>query len=181
VFAAKGYANSSTHEIAKRAGVAEGNIFSKFGSKRGLLDAIIQPVLRSIFPDMVHSLQTDDLQRHYASLREFIGTIVSKRYKFVQQNARVMKIFLAEVMYNNDLRQKVVGRFPTGYWQLLFGEFDDLRSRGLLVDWDNTTVMFYLLATAAGIIGGAMLFDQNITPHTQAQIIDALARALSPA
>ena len=130
---------------------------------------------------MVHSLQTDDLQRHYASLREFIGTIVSKRYKFVQQNARVMKIFLAEVMYNNDLRQKVVGRFPTGYWQLLFGEFDDLRSRGLLVDWDNTTVMFYLLATAAGIIGGAMLFDQNITPHTQAQIIDALARALSPA
>ncbi|WDF82038.1 helix-turn-helix domain containing protein [Lacticaseibacillus pabuli] len=181
VFAAKGYANSSTHEIAKRAGVAEGNIFSKFGNKRGLLDAIINPVLRSIFPDMVHNLQTDEFQRHYTNLREFISVLVGRRYEFMKSNARVMKIFIAEVVYNTDLRQKVVARFPEGYWQLLFGEFDDLRQRGMLVDWDNSTVMFYLIASAAGIIGGAMLFNQEIAPHTQTQMIDAITRALSPA
>lgn len=50
VFAEKGYANTSTKEIAEKAGVAEGNIFNKFVNKRGLLHAIVTPVMQSFFP-----------------------------------------------------------------------------------------------------------------------------------
>lgn len=56
VFAANGYANSSTKEIARRAGVAEGNIFSTFKNKRGLLHAIIDPVRQSLFPQAMDEL-----------------------------------------------------------------------------------------------------------------------------
>lgn len=61
VFAEKGYANASTKEIATRAGVSEGNIFSKFKNKRGLLDAIIEPVINSIFPAVLTDISDDRL------------------------------------------------------------------------------------------------------------------------
>lgn len=41
LFSKMGYANSSTSKIAKEAGVSEGLIFRHFGSKEGLLDAIV--------------------------------------------------------------------------------------------------------------------------------------------
>ena len=41
LFSNMGYANSSTSRIAKVAGVSEGLIFRHFGSKEGLLDAIV--------------------------------------------------------------------------------------------------------------------------------------------
>lgn len=48
IFAEKGYAATSTSEIAKKAGVAEGTIFRHYSSKEKLLLAIVAPTLAKI-------------------------------------------------------------------------------------------------------------------------------------
>ncbi|EAD5296161.1 helix-turn-helix transcriptional regulator, partial [Listeria monocytogenes] len=45
LFAEKGYAGTSTNEIAKKAGVAEGTIFRHYKTKKDLLMAITMPTL----------------------------------------------------------------------------------------------------------------------------------------
>lgn len=45
MFGEKGYASTSTSEIAKRAGVAEGTIFRYYKTKKDLLLAVVMPTL----------------------------------------------------------------------------------------------------------------------------------------
>jgi len=48
IFSQKGFAATSTSEIAKRAGVAEGTIFKHYNTKKDLLVAIVSPVFSKI-------------------------------------------------------------------------------------------------------------------------------------
>ena len=45
IFSEKGYANASTAEIARHAGVSEGTIFKHYGTKENLLLSLIIPYL----------------------------------------------------------------------------------------------------------------------------------------
>ena len=55
-FAEKGYSNTPTSEIAKKAGVAEGTIFKHYGTKENLLLSIMIPFLKDFFPMMAEEL-----------------------------------------------------------------------------------------------------------------------------
>ncbi|OBZ55045.1 TetR family transcriptional regulator, partial [Bacillus cereus] len=56
LFAEKGYANTSTAEIAKVAGVSEGTIFKHYGKKDQLLLSVILPFVNDFFPNMAKEL-----------------------------------------------------------------------------------------------------------------------------
>src|SRR5690606_18989192 len=45
LFSEKGYASTSTSEIAKKAGVAEGTIFRHYNTKKELLMSIVMPLI----------------------------------------------------------------------------------------------------------------------------------------
>lgn len=182
VFADKGYANSSTHEIAKRAGAAEGNIFSKFGSKKGLLSAIINPVVQFVFPAMVREFASTQLTREYDSLHSFISSVITNRMLMlkVNTNAKVLKIFLSELVYSESVRTQVIANVPTQYWQVMDAELDNLKQRGLIVNWDNHEIMRLLLIIAGGTLGSMLLFKQDVTGEAAQHLIDAITKALTP-
>ena len=64
IFSEKGYANASTAEIARHAGVSEGTIFKHYGTKENLLLSLIIPYLEDFFPsitgDRIHGLFRKD-------------------------------------------------------------------------------------------------------------------------
>jgi AcrR family transcriptional regulator len=182
VFAEKGYANSSTHEIAKRAGAAEGNIFSKFGNKQGLLSAIINPVVQFVFPAMVREFASTQLTREYDSLHSFISSIIMNRMVLlrVNTNAKVLKIFLSEVVYSQNVREQVIANVPSQYWQVMDAELDNLKQRGLMVNWDNHEIMRLLLIMAGGTLGSVLLFKQDLAGDAAQHLIEAITKALTP-
>ncbi len=59
LFAEEGYAGTSTAKIAREAGVSEGLIFRHFGSKEGLLDAVIESGIKQArkFYDQVSGIE----------------------------------------------------------------------------------------------------------------------------
>ncbi|MCL6617889.1 MAG: TetR/AcrR family transcriptional regulator, partial [Anoxybacillus ayderensis] len=66
MFAEKGYAATSTSEIAKRAGVAEGTIFHHYKTKKDLLLAIVKPTLfQSVAPFLAKKFVKDVFENEY--------------------------------------------------------------------------------------------------------------------
>jgi AcrR family transcriptional regulator len=180
VFARKGYANSSTHEIAVEAGVAEGNIFSKFGSKHGLLEAIVQPVVESIFPATINAFISDRFVSDYQTLRDFFGTVLHDRAKFVRANAKVLRILIAELVYNQSVRDQVIKNVPAGYLIALNTKLNQLKATGELVNWDNRDILRMILSVAGGFLASTLFFDFQATPTMEEHLITALTKALTP-
>lgn len=180
VFAEKGYANSSTHEIAQRAGVAEGNIFSKFENKNGLLHAIVDPVAESFFPTSVRTFAVQQQNAQYDSLEAFVTDLITNRIAFLQANTKVLKIFMAELLYNQPMREQLVAQLPANDWPTLYTTMDHLKTKGQLVDWPDPTIMRLIFTSVGGHMLGYLFFNQPLTEETTQQLVTALTKALRP-
>ncbi|WP_203623849.1 TetR/AcrR family transcriptional regulator [Lacticaseibacillus sp. 866-1] len=180
VFAEKGYANASTHEIAKRAGVAEGNIFARFGSKHGLLNAIIQPVAERIFPFAVSDLVDRELATPFQTRHEFCESLISNRLRILRDNAPLVKVFVTELLNQETVRQQLLHQFPDSYWAALDQTLDRLRENGELVAWSNRTVLKYLWSLVGGVAASFLYFNQPLDDETIATTVTAADKVLAP-
>lgn len=180
IFAKKGYANSSTKEIAQRAGVSEGNLFNHFKNKRGLLDAIIQPVIHSIFPTVLTDFDVLLADNQPLTLQHFIESITYDRAVFLRENCHVLKIFISEMSYSADLRAQFIATFPQKTWHDLNQTLDQLKAQGELVNWDNLAIMNIFWSLLGGLMVGQLLFDQPITETSLQHTTTALVKALQP-
>ncbi len=151
VFAADGYANTSTKLIAAKAGVAEGNIFAKFKNKAGLLDAILEPVMTAVIPSVFTTFVEVNFTKAYATLEAFIKPLVQDRIVFVRANPKVLKILVSEVAYSQARRDQLLSHIPNSQRETIHAELKNLQARGLLrhqSDHDS-------LATIGALLGGA--------------------------
>lgn len=180
VFAEKGYAAASTKEIALRAGVAEGNIYSRFTNKRGLLNAIIAPVLSQMFPDELDDFIKSRLHQDYVSLETFLTVLIKDRVTFLKDNAQIIKIVLSELLNDTQVRAQVVDGFTTQYWESMTHDLNAMVKRGLIVDWPLEDILRTMWSMTGGLILGFLYFDQPLDANTVNHAITAAIKALSP-
>ncbi|MBM6414555.1 TetR/AcrR family transcriptional regulator [Lacticaseibacillus paracasei] len=180
VFAEKGYAAASTKEIALRAGVAEGNIYSRFTNKRGLLNAIIAPVLSQMFPDELDDFIKSRLHQDYVSLETFLTVLIKDRVTFLKDNAQIIKIVLSELLNDTQVRAQVVDGFTTQYWESMTHDLNAMVKRGLIVDWPLEDILRTMWSMTGGLILGFLYFDQPLNANTVNHAITAAIKALSP-
>ncbi|WP_446839132.1 TetR/AcrR family transcriptional regulator [Lacticaseibacillus paracasei] len=180
VFAEKGYAAASTKEIALRAGVAEGNIYSRFTNKRGLLNAIIAPVLSQMFPDELDDFIKSRLHQDYVSLETFLTVLIKDRVTFLKDNAQIIKIVLSELLNDTQARAQVVDGFTTQYWESMTHDLNAMVKRGLIVDWPLEDILRTIWSMTGGLILGFLYFDQPLDANTVNHAITAAIKALSP-
>lgn len=180
VFAEKGYAGASTHEIAKRAGVAEGNIFARFGSKRGLLNAVIKPIINQIFPNAMAEMIQNQLNLPFPSLADFCWELVTGRLHLLRDNTAVVKVFVTELFSQEQIRELIIQRFSDDYWVQLTKTLDQLKAHGQLVQWDNHAIMKCLWSIVGGTAVGALYFGQPLDDQSIALTVEAAIKALTP-
>ena len=88
LFAAKGFAATSTREIVEAAGVTKPTLYHYFGSKRGLLDALIDEKSAGL---------RDALAAAAAYDHDLVGpleTVVRAYFAYAQQNAEFYRMQL---------------------------------------------------------------------------------------
>ncbi|ANK58887.1 transcriptional regulator [Loigolactobacillus backii] len=179
IFADKGYANTSTKEIATQAGVAEGNIFSKFKNKRGLLNAIIAPIIDSIFPASMNDFIKTRLTKEYSTLHDFFDSIIKDRVAFLASNSKIIKIFVSEMLYDQTVRQQIIEKFSGAYWSNINQELNQLKAKHLIVELDNIEILKIMWSITGGIIIGHLYFGQSLSTDKIDHAIAALVKALS--
>jgi len=86
IFAEKGFANTSTSEIAEEAGVAEATIFRHYGTKENLLLSITLPFLKDLIPRMAEELFTELMAQNPGTFEQFIRGLLKNRIEFIKEN-----------------------------------------------------------------------------------------------
>ena len=87
LFAKNGYSNTSTSEIAKIAGVAEGTIFKHFGTKENLLLSCIIPfIFEYVVPEIILDFKNVNVKDVYTDFRSFIHNLIYERFNFLNEN-----------------------------------------------------------------------------------------------
>lgn len=106
-FAEKGYSNTSTAEIAKKAGVAEGTIFKHYGTKENLLLSIMVPFIKDFFPVKIDEL-IGNLMNDKCSFEEFLRALLTDRNAFLAENREIFQVVVKEIFYKEELRNELL-------------------------------------------------------------------------
>ncbi|RKN78238.1 TetR/AcrR family transcriptional regulator [Paenibacillus ginsengarvi] len=150
VFAEKGYAASSTSEIAQRAGVAEGTIFRHFKTKKELLLSIVTPtMLKMIAPFLLREFR-DVLTQDYDSYEQFLRAMIENRLLFLQKNKSLIKIVVQELPFHPELQEQFVQVVLVKVKERLEIVIGKFKAEGQLAD---LPVMTIIRLSASAIMG----------------------------
>ncbi|EUJ23817.1 TetR family transcriptional regulator [Listeria grandensis FSL F6-0971] len=146
LFAERGFAATSTSEIAKRAGVAEGTIFRHYKTKKDLLTSITVPIMiDSVAPFLARTFVAEVFEQEYPDFRAFLTELVRNRFDFVRENNQVIKIYMQELLYHDEMREQ----FSKVFMVHVKGQFDRVivffKERGEINDMPNSTIMRALI------------------------------------
>jgi AcrR family transcriptional regulator len=152
VFAEKGYAGSSTSEIAQRAGVAEGTIFRHYKTKKDLLISIVTPAMvRMLAPFVIREFR-EVLKTDYDRFDQFLRALIENRILFLQQNRSLFKIIVQEIPFHPDLQhqfQKLVFAQVKVHFEKVVDKF---KAEGKMVDLPTMTILRLSASTIIGYI-----------------------------
>ncbi|SET73322.1 DNA-binding transcriptional regulator, AcrR family [Salinibacillus kushneri] len=154
IFAEKGYAATSTSEIANRAGVAEGTIFRHYKTKKELLISIVTPMItRFAAPffaeKFVNNVFVDE---NLADMDTLLRELIKERYEFVKQNVPLLKIILQEMAFHPEIQRGYREAFVTNVLPRFKKAVELFKEKGQIGDFPTETVMRLTISTVAGFM-----------------------------
>jgi len=143
IFAQKGYAASTTREIADSAGVSEAVLFKYYKNKKGLLHETILDFIEQISFDSVFE-SVDEIVKNNKEMptEDLFRKLFKDRYSMIDKNFQMFKMLVIEIQYHEDVRdifiEKVMPRIAhyAKVMSSLLEERDDIRS-----DLDYTAII----------------------------------------
>ncbi|WP_010677959.1 TetR/AcrR family transcriptional regulator [Bacillus timonensis] len=152
MFAEKGYANTSTSEIAKAAGVAEGTIFRHYGTKDNLLLSVILPFLKEALPGMAENVFKEVLTEETPHFRDFLKGLFKNRIEFVIENREIFQIIVKEILYTDSLRQEIAPFFADSVVKRINQAIELFKERGEIKDIPTNTLLKLIMTTFGGFL-----------------------------
>lgn len=108
LFSEKGFHASTTSEIVKEAGVAEGTIFRHYKTKKDILLAVVVPLLvKFLSPRMLRDVQAI-FGDPSLSTEETLRRVCKNRLELVEQNWDRFRILLQEAAFHPEIREAII-------------------------------------------------------------------------
>jgi len=174
-FAERTYSAARTQSIAKRAHVAENQIFDHFGSKQALFrEAVLTPVeeFMSTWAETV-STATWGERSADVELTEYLVALT----RMLLEERGILAAYFASVSLDSDAVREATG--PTG-WSEALSRTDDLavkfaRAYGLILRDTRQQVRLTLASIVGVVLLGDFFLEREFEPE---QIANALAHQL---
>lgn len=171
LFAEKGYSNTSTSEIAKAAGVAEGTIFRHYGTKDNLLLSIILPFIKDSLPSMAEGVFTEINLDKLPSFESFLRALIQNRIKFVKENKEIFQIIVKEILYNEGLRKELQPYITANIFSRILRLIERFKEQGELVDLPAKTIMRMIFTNLAGyFISRFLVLPESFVKDEEAEL-----------
>lgn len=152
VFAQKGFAASSTSEIAQRAGVAEGTIFRHYKTKKDLLLSIVVPVMAKLVAPFVLRDFYKVLDTSFDSFDLLLRAIIENRIEFLERHMQVLKIFIQEIPFHPDLQEQFQKLILSKVLDKMRQNVTRFQQQGSLVDWSPLTIIRLAVSSILGYV-----------------------------
>lgn len=150
-FSEKGFAATSTSEIAKKAGVAEGTIFKHYKTKKDLLLSIIMPTIYStVAPIIAQDFVKKVFEQEYHSFEDFLRALLQNRFQFAKKRFPILRIFAQEIAFHEELQEQLKKSFTKiviPHFSKIIGHFQE---KGEIVDYPIETVMRLIISSSVG-------------------------------
>lgn len=150
LFAEKGYANTSTSEIAKIAGVAEGTIFRHFGTKDNLLLSVILPFIKESIPSMAEDVFNQLLAQDSACFEDFLRAFLKNRLLFFHKNKEIFQVVIKEVLYSAELRKELFPFFSENIAHRFTKVIEMYIQKGELIDYPSNSLQKSIFTFVGG-------------------------------
>lgn len=151
IFAEKGYAYSSTSEIAQRAGVAEGTIFRHYKTKQDLLSAIVTPVMGKLLAPFVLNDFKEILESNYSKLEDFLYALAINRLNFVKKNSKILKILLQEIPFQPVLQKEYKQYVGYKVFHRFIEIIEHFKSKGEVIDLPPFSIFQFVCSSLVGL------------------------------
>lgn len=153
IFAEKGYASTSTSEIAKKAGVAEGTIFRHFKTKKELLFSIVNPVITKFaVPFFATHFVNQVFNEKSPDYEQLLRKLIMNRFEFVKNNIPLLKILLQEMAFHSEIQQS----YQEVFRREIFPKFDEAvkyyQENGKLIAYPSETIIRFTMTTIIGFL-----------------------------
>ena len=181
LFSELGFENTKTNDIAKRANVSEGTVYSFFKTKEGILNAIVSKFMDEITPNIIFEFSDKNFINNYSSFSEFIYTIVKDRLIFIQENLLQLKIIFQRILIDKDLVKKIEKIVVDGILQSISSILNYYKKNNIIIDLPNERIVRYLFSLTLSYMIPQMIIEENreldINEVTD-EIVEFLTRAL---
>ena len=166
LFSEKGYAATSTKEIAMRAGVAEGTIFKQYPTKKDLMLWITGRIIQKALFPLISSGLPELLAKNYNSREEFLSDFLQNRFAMIQDGVPLFKIIFQEIPFHPDIRRMLIEQFkklplPAIAEKLFMGKS--------LTNFSETEVLKILLSCTAGFFLVRFMMMPELFPKKHLQ------------
>ncbi|WP_026677425.1 TetR/AcrR family transcriptional regulator [Fictibacillus gelatini] len=150
IFSEKGYSASSTSEIAKRAGVAEGTIFRHYKTKKELLISIVGPIMAKLIAPFIIRDVDKVLKKDFDHFEDFLRAMIENRREFIKNNLPVLKILLQEIPFHPELKELFMEHIAKKLYERFKRVVEHFQKKGELIDMPSNSV---IRLTASSIVG----------------------------
>ncbi|WP_147535062.1 TetR/AcrR family transcriptional regulator [Bacillus marasmi] len=169
-FSEKGYAATSTSEIAKKAGVAEGTIFRHYKTKKDLLMAIVAPTMAKFLAPFIIKDISKVLKTDYDCFEDFLRAMIENRKVFLQQNLSLFKIILQELPFQPELQAQFKAHILPTVYDRIKGLIKHYQQNGSIIEIPPYSVVRLIASTIFGYLIGRYLLFPEIDWDEEAEI-----------
>jgi AcrR family transcriptional regulator len=161
-FSEKGYAATSTNEIAKKAGVAEGTIFRHYKTKKELLMSIVGPLMTKMIGPFVVNDFNKVLDRQYDRVEDFLRATIENRREVLIKLLPVIKIMLQEIPFQPELKEQFIELIAKKIYNRVSEVIIAYQEKGQLIEMPPESVARLAITNILGYLVTRYVFFPNM-------------------
>ncbi|MGF1537154.1 MAG: TetR/AcrR family transcriptional regulator [Elainellaceae cyanobacterium] len=152
LFSRRGYAGTTTRELAQSAGVAEGTLFRHFENKKAILLEVVTRGWVELLTDLLTELS--EMGSYKA-----IDQVMRRRMMGLHQNADMLRVCFMEAQFHPDLRDRIQVEVIDKMMGVTEAFFETAMDRGIYRRMDPHLVakVFLGMFTVAGFSDSTLM------------------------
>ena len=169
LFAKRGYDGTTTKDLAKSAGVAEGTLFRHFTSKKAILIEVATAGWVDILTDLLTELS--EMGSYKA-----VSQVMRRRMLNIRQNGDLMRVCFVEAQYHPELKESIQTEVISKMTDVAEAFFETAMEKGIYRQMNPKIVAKVFL----GIFAISGFSEQTIIdPEASPQAMQEMAEGIS--
>lgn len=169
----KGFSSTTTSEIAKKAGIAEGTIFRYFPTKKDILHGVLLQAVKVadklIFTTLNKILDNEEQK----DMRTILKEILLDRLALVQKFFPMFRFVLSEALFHNDIREALYSNLVRKLEHRIIEFYKTMAEKGeVRSDIDPTIIVRSIVGSFAMFVGHQLLFKETFQLSEHEKEID---------
>ena len=162
LFSEIGFEKTTSLDIARRAEVSEGTVFSYFKTKEGILNTLLLLFFDQVIPETIELFTDQKVLCNDESVTVFFRSMIEDRLNFLINNRDIIKILFSRCLIDSSWFEKTENIVQNNIVTPLNPILDNYKVKGELVNWPNERIIRNIISLMLSYAVPSMLNSKAI-------------------